>query len=158
MGQSKSFEFATAFFGALNERATTETHNGKEVRIFRGKIVEAYKSLEISQAHYSEVRRGLLESDCITILQQGARGTVSIVILHKPPTAEEYEARAVEKSRLTKSIDAATLAAQLEDLKRSIGGMNVVDVLHNFETRLQELELLVKQLTHKPATPTHKGR
>lgn len=140
----KVFEYATDFFEALNAAATTESANGKEVRVFRGSIVETYRRLNISQAYYSEVRNGLINSGCISIMQQGARGVLSVVYLHQQPEEKAFEA--AKDILLTKAPEADILVQQLEDLKRLIGSVNIPEALLNFEHRFTELTNRVTKL------------
>jgi hypothetical protein len=140
----KAFEHATDFFEALNAAATTESVNGKNVRVFRGSVVEVFRSLGISQAHYSEVRAGLINSECVTIIQQGARGVQSIVVLHHPPVENGFGAP--KDNVLTKDSEAAILIQQLNDVKRLIGSINIPEALINFEQRLTELDKRVTQI------------
>jgi hypothetical protein len=83
---SRLYEHTTALYHALDAAATTEPMNGSDARVFRGSIVKAFRSLGISQSYYSEVRRGLLKSESISILQQGSRGIQSVIVLHKEPS------------------------------------------------------------------------
>lgn len=141
---SKIFEYATDFFEALNRAATTEDVKGKQVRVFRGAIVETYRTLGISQSYYSEVRQGLINSECMTVLRQGSKGIQSVVILHRPPDEDSFES--AKGLVLTRQDGAATLSQELDDLKHLIGGIRIPDALVNFEQRITELDNRVTKL------------
>jgi hypothetical protein len=149
---SKLLENATALYRAMDEAATTETLDGiGECRVFRGSLVRVYRSLDISQAYYSEVRRGLIESDCIVILRRGSKHSESVVLLEKEP--DESSLVTYESLGLTDGPTAAIVYRELKDLRRLIGSISIPDALVNIERRLQELEQKVssiqQQLTHK---------
>jgi hypothetical protein len=127
--------------------------NGSDARVFRGSIVKAFRSLGISQSYYSEVRRGLLKSESISILQQGSRGIQSVIVLHKEPSEESLET--VEALGLTTPLEAAIVIQELRDLKRLIGMISVPDALVNIERRLQEFDnriIKIEQLVMKQNT------
>ena len=77
---SAIYEHALNFYNSLLESSKEEeVQDGITVPVFRGQITKAYRSLGVSQAYYSQVRRALIELGCISILQQGARDRKSVV-------------------------------------------------------------------------------
>jgi len=144
---NKVYEYATEFFTALDSAATTESVNGKTVRVFRGSIVEIYESLNVSRSYYSEVRHGLITSECITILQQGVRGSQSIVLLHRPPVEGSFNS--AKDIALTRPDEAAILSQTVNDLRRLIGSVNIVDALVSIEQRFARLEDRITQIEHQ---------
>ena len=135
---SRRYENATALYHALDAAATTEALNGQMARVFRGSIVRTYRSLDISQSYYSEVRRDLIDSDSITIIRQGSKNAQSVIVLHKEPDEESLPTN--ESLGLTHDAEAAIVLQELNDLKRLIGSISIPDALVNIERRLQEMD------------------
>jgi hypothetical protein len=150
---SALLKHTTALYHALDAAATTETVNGSDTRVFRGSIVETFRSIGISQSYYSEVRKGLLKSESISILQQGSKNAKSVIVLHKEPSEESLET--IESLGLTEEAEPAIVLQELRDLKRLIGSISVPDALVNIERRLQEFDnriTKVEQLVLKQNT------
>ena len=134
----KLHDHATALYDALEREATTETIDGVEARVFRGSFVQLFRDLGISSALYSEVRKGLIESECISVIRRGTRGTGSIIVLHRRPDAESFVA--LETLGLTNEAEAAIVLQELQDLKRLIGSISIPDALLNIESRIRAFE------------------
>lgn len=147
------YEHALSFYQSLENEAKEESIDEAKLLIFRGSITRAFRRLGISQAHYSPVRKALIELGSISIIQQGARNRDSVVALHHRPDADEFQ---VTKDRLTPNLSVATLQQQVSDLQRSMGGLNVVELAINFEKRLRELEREVQRIGK--STPEPKRR
>lgn len=152
---NKVYEYGLAFYNALNDAATTEDVNGKDVRIFRGSITEQYRKLGVSQSHYSEVRKGLINGESITILQRGSRGNESIVVIHFPPTEESFISG--RKLDLTKPETVGNMLVEIAELKRLLGKIDVPKALINLEQRLAELEIQFTRFTQVAPKPIRKG-
>jgi hypothetical protein len=135
---STLLKHATALYHALDAAATTETVNGTDGRVFRGSITRLFRDLDISQSYYSEVRKGLIRGENITIMRQGSKNADSIIVLHKEP--DEESLMTVEALGLTSDAEAAMVFQELKDLKRLIGMISIPDALVNIERRLQEFD------------------
>jgi len=135
---SKLYEHTTALYRSLDAAATTEIVNDREARVFRGSIVRAFRGLGISQGYYSEVRKGLVETESITIIRRGSRNSPSVIVLHREPDKKTLEA--IESSELTNDSEVAILLQELRDVKRLIGSISIPDALMNIEQRLQAIE------------------
>ena len=149
----KLLEHATALYRALDAAATTETVNGKETRVFRGSIVRTFRSLEIPNSRYSEVRKGLIDSDSITIVRRGSKSAESIIVLHREPDDESIVT--LENLGLTNAAEAAIVFQELQDLRRLIGSISIPDALVNIERRLQEFD---NRITKTEQHLNQKGR
>jgi hypothetical protein len=136
--QSKVHEYAHALYHALDAAATTEPLDGQDARIFRGSVVRTYRSLDISNSYYSEVRRFLLETESVTFIRQGSRGNESVIVLHKEPDANSIVT--LQSLGLTREVEAGRVFQELRDLRRLIGSISIPDALVNIEQRLQEME------------------
>ena len=150
---ARLLDHATALYRALDAAATTETVDGSEARVFRGSIVKVFRSLDISQYYYSEVRKGLIDSDSITIVKQGSRNVESVIVLHKEPS--ESSLLTMETLGLTSDAEAAIVYQELRDLKRLIGSISIPDALVNIERRLQEMN---NRIIHVEQHLNRKGR
>lgn len=116
-------------------------------RVYVGKLTHVFELAGGSSAYYSKIRKLLLSPDkdpCIEIRQQGNRHQTSIVVLRHPPPVE-WEGIA-PADLTTPAIGAriqsieqrlAELDAWRETVFREV---NLLEVLHNFETRLDSLE------------------
>jgi hypothetical protein len=141
---STVFHHAHKFYTALDERATDEVwENGAKVRVFRGKVTIIFRSLEISQSYYGRVKTALTESGCISFAQVGSRGTPSTILLHHPPSSEEFALR--EERPLTKNVEAAMLSQRMDGIENRLGGLNVVEAFANVEGRLRDLDSRLRQ-------------
>jgi hypothetical protein len=141
---STVFQHAHTFYTAMDERANDEIwDNGAEVRVFRGKVTIVFRSLEISQSYYGRVKTALIESGCISFAQVGSRGNPSTILLHHPPSSDEFSLR--EDRPLTKNVEAAMLSQRMDGIENRLGGMNVVEALANVESRLRDLDSRVRQ-------------
>lgn len=135
---TKLIEHATALYRALDAAATTEDINGSDARVFRGSIVQIFRTCDIPQSRYSEVRRGLINSESMTIVRQGSRNAESIIVLHREPNGDFWDS--IESLDLTSESEAAIVFQELHDLRHLIGSISIPDALVNIERRLQELE------------------
>jgi hypothetical protein len=100
--------------------------------------VRTYRSLDISNSYYSEVRRFLLETESVTFIRQGSRGNESVIVLHKEPDANSIVT--LQSLGLTREVEAGRVFQELRDLRRLIGSISIPDALVNIEQRLQEME------------------
>jgi hypothetical protein len=108
------------------------------IRVWRGSIVDAYKSLGVSQTFYTPVMNTLKDLGCITVLSSGRRASPSVLALHHAPDETEY--LFYSESRLKNSPESAKLRGRLEMLEKRIGGINIVDTLVELEKRVARLE------------------
>lgn len=144
------YEHLDKYYKELDSLAHDEDQEeGHTLRLFRGSVVRVYRSLGIPQSYYSKVRNGLITMGCITILQQGARGTESVVVLHHEPDADEYKLF-VRNARLTPRLDGAILAERVDDLTRLLGGVNVPEALASQQQEINELKKEVRRSGKNP--------
>jgi len=132
------FEYTQEYYTKLEENARSEVIDDIQVSVFRGQLTKLFRGMGISHSYYSKVMDALKELGCITVIQRGARGVDSVVVLNHPP--DEMEFLIHRRQPLTSSPQAATLVARLEKLETMIGGLNVVDAVQNLDGRLKELE------------------
>jgi len=127
-----------AVYDELVKRATAREDGVLE---FSGKLTAVFAYLGISSAMYSRVRRVLIISGSIEILQKGAGGQPSIILIHDAPDTEKLSDPALTSARRL-----ATMVVQLEkrvaDLEARIP-FNVLETLRDFEVRLGRMEVAV---------------
>lgn len=150
---SRLYQHMSRYYEELDSKAKDELQDeGIILRVFRGKVVNVFRSLEIPQSYYSKVRTSLINMGCITILQQGARGSNSILVLHHPPEKDEFDLHR-EDALLTPRLDSAILSQELKDIKKLLGGVNVVEALYDLQTELNDLRRKVEKLGKTAPTP-----
>jgi hypothetical protein len=127
-----------AFYDELERRANRDDDGNLT---FVGNMTEAWNYLGISTSMYSRVRRVLLKTRSIQIVQRGTGAQPSIVTLHGAPSAED-----LSNEDLTSPRRLATLLEQLENrvtaLEERIPA-NVLEALREQEERLSEVERVV---------------
>lgn len=117
--------------------------------LWRGRIIETCDQLGIPRGGYNRVVATLRNLGCVEQVSRGYRGqALSEFILHFPPTPEVWETAnvksALEGLITTESPD--RLSADIQALRKQLGGINLVEAFSNIEGRLQQLETAVKGL------------
>jgi hypothetical protein len=139
--QSKFAAIAFAFYKYMEERSYVNEHQERQ---FKGNLIKAYKEAGGHMGWYSEVRK-LLESPeldpCMLLVQKGNPHQPSIVNLYHPPSPDWGN---FTRGDLTDPPTAATIlearTERLEAWRESLGGVNLAEVLRNFEMRITRLE------------------
>jgi hypothetical protein len=142
------FEHTARYYQNLKEEANTESLHGVKVLVFRGSVVRVFRGLGVSQSYYSKIRKSLIEMGCLTVLQQGGRSTDSVVVLHRDPTAEDWEN--LSDGALTSNLDVAILGQRLNDVTELIGGINVKSAIADLALRIEGLEREVERIGRTP--------
>jgi len=133
-----AFHHAKALYRVFDDNAMPEKVDDVYVRVWRGSIVDTYKSIGASQHFYTPVMSTLKDLGCVTVLSAGRRARPSVLALHHPPDETEY--LFYSENRLTNSPESAKLRGRLELLEKRIGGINIVDTLVELEKRVARLE------------------
>jgi hypothetical protein len=134
------YRVANDLYKLLEADSQKEVIDGIEIKVFRGPLVQTFKSLGVSQVYYSKSIAGLTSLGCITLLRRGARSSPSIVALHHPPHELDWLADRGSGKGLTTSPEGAKLRQEIQDIKRQLGGIDIRAALAEFERRLGELE------------------
>jgi hypothetical protein len=142
------FEYTCQYYKLLEEDAQEEIVRGAPVSVFRGSVVRKYALLGVSQAHYSTIRRALVDMQCISILRQGGRSTDSVLVLHREPTPEAWQI--FSESDLTPHLDHAILTQKIEDIGKLLGGIRVAEALADIVIRLEKVEREVERIGKTP--------
>lgn len=146
-------------YSALDDRAKIhELKSGEKARVFAGSFTEVFKSTGLSRTYYTSIRRALENHNAILILQKGSRNSDTVIVLRGLP--DKWEIDGWNDGRLTKPPEYARLRAeveeQLEEIKKSTGGLNVAAALVEFEKRVVTLETEVAELKKIVKTKTKK--
>lgn len=136
---NSEYNAALKFYQELHEKSTEEEIDGIKTRIFRGGLVEVFRTLRISQSYYSKSVDSLKALGCLTLIRRGARSSPSVVALHHAPDEIEWMLRR-DVGDLTGSPEGAKLLQRLSDVEKLLGGINVVSALRDVEDRLKALE------------------
>lgn len=138
-------------YRALDERATIKIigEPPEEAKVFVGKVVEVFRSLGISQTYYGPVFKTLEEVGAILRIQQGGRNVDTVIQIKQLPTVWPenlgWKGRTVEDQPLTDDSTFAMLLSDVQALKDSTGGLNVVLALAELEQRIEALETHVQE-------------
>jgi hypothetical protein len=142
-------------YQALDDRAKIlELPSGEKARVFAGNYTEVYQATALSRTYYSSTRKALEKHDAILILQRGARGADTVIVLKGLPESWDVEGWNDGSGKsLTNGRDYATLCSDVDTLKDSLGGINVVAALTEFEKRVKALEVQIEEMS-KPKRNT----
>lgn len=140
------YQHALALYEKFDDLAETEYIDDVPFRVFRGTISTAYNGLGISMSHYSAIMKGLTTTGSIVILQRGVRSVPTVLILHNPPTADEWPSD--PERDLTGRAEYAILLQRVEDMKQALDRLDL-DKLQEFLVemagRIERLEKSVFQ-------------
>lgn len=136
-------------YQALDDRAKIhELQNGEKARVFAGNYTEVFHATGLSRTYYTSTRRALEKHDAILILQRGARSTDTVIVLKGLPETWDVEGWNDGSGKvLTNARDYATLCSDVDTLRESLGGINVVAALTEFEKRVKALEAQIEEIT-----------
>lgn len=125
-------------YNALLKDSTEETFEGESIRLYRGPVSRLYASLGIAQSYYTEIFDQLDRQGSITYLQRGSKHVDTVIVLHFPPTEENFRIR--PRKGLTSAENSANLIESVSLLKQLVGGINIVEALIDVDKRLKRLE------------------
>jgi len=120
-------------------------------RIFTGKLRDVYNATGASNASYTRIRKLLIELGVIRIVQRGNRHQLSVVEI----TGELPPSDLLPPGHLTERTAAATMVVEVERQVKSLtawresllkGGLDIAEVLKDFELRLTRLEREVRKI------------
>lgn len=141
--QPKLVANCSALYRAMERQANAEG-------LWEGKIISLAMSIGIAMGSYSRVVNTLRRLGCVELIEQGSRGKPSIYRMVKPPTQEVWESSAPDRTEdLTRPPSLDILSAQVEDLKRQLGGINVVEALAELEQQVKDLRSELRRLPGK---------
>lgn len=129
---------ALTVYNRLKSEAKVEQEN---LLIWRGTFTTTYSSLGLSQQYYQRVVKFLEFNGVIEWIQKGKRGIESIILLHDLPDTPLVLPDKPTPKTLTSDPAFARLTDRVEALELHTGGINIGEVLINFEERLRELEV-----------------
>ena len=151
--QSKFFTTIYDLYKYMEERSIVNEYDERQ---YRGSLVEAYKAVGGHMAWYSDAIKLLQSPDldpCVVIQQRGNPYQQTITNLHHPPPPGWGN---FTRGDLTDGREAATMlldakekVERLETWRESLGGVNLAEVLRNFETRITRLENKTGDVTGK---------
>lgn len=151
--QPKIVGYMASLYDAMSTEAMSlEAEDGQQTLIWQGRLIATCTSVGIPEGYYKKVVDALRKLGSIEIVSRGKRGsTLTVIVLRYPPTEELYEDAIVKSGweGLTSQPSLDTLAAQVRDILKSIGGLSIVDAFKNQEDRLVTLETATKALQEK---------
>ena len=151
--QPKLFGYCSLLYARMHQESIvvsdTELPDGISKNVWRGRLVATCDELNIPRGSYNRVVTALRNLGCVELATRGYSGkTSSEFILHYPPTQERYHEAIVKSSveGLTTKPTLDRLSADIQDLRRQLGGINHIDAFSNIEGRLKNLETAVRTL------------
>lgn len=146
---SKMESYCSLLYDRMDEQASIE----ENVRVWRGKLILTCTELGIPEGTYAKVVTKLRSLGCIEQVTRGYRGNApSVFILHFPPTVDVWRQATNVKSVLTDAPTLDSLSVLVEDLRKQLGGLNLVAAFTNIEARLTQLETAVKDIKSNKAS------
>lgn len=128
---------ALTVYNRLKSEAKEE--QGK-LLVWRGVFTTTYASLGISQQYYQRVVKCLEYNGVIDWVQRGKRGIESVIVIHPLPELPLAVPEKKPAKSLTDDPVFARMVDRIEALELNTGGINIGEVLINYEERLQALE------------------
>jgi hypothetical protein len=142
------FRYCDTVYAALLKESV-EVEGRKQ---WEGRFVELFSSLGISNSHYSRINTTLQELGCIELIRRGARGVLTMIVLHQPPTSEMFEGTVgATTGGLTQPTATDKLSQRLAQLERRIEGVDIKAYIVKTEKRLLELEAQVSKPKRRSA-------
>lgn len=117
--------------------------------LWEGKLVALFSSLSISNAHYRKVFDTMYEAGCIEMVRRGARNVPTQIALHGKPTGDNVKAVVSLDRGLTPPTDSAKLERRVKEIEGRLQGINVHQLVKNYNERMLALEAEVKRLNGK---------
>lgn len=148
MAARMNLEDLQQFYDALAEQAQ-EQPNG--TLRYEGHTYKLFATLEPKrpQPYYSKLRRYLIAMGCVVQEKRGAKNALSVWILHARPDSDrlaQVDRSTVLSPDATEAVARAAVSRQqLRDITERIGGIDVKEVLLDFEQRIARLEATIKQ-------------
>lgn len=144
---TRIFHQVVEFYDAMHRHSVVEKYGPEQVemRVFRGYVTSVLREIDLPTTLYSKLKQRLEKLECTFPLERGANGVPSVVALLKHPRDADW-ARSKTRApnglteNLTRGEVVARLSQSVEDIRQQIGGINYIDMLQNFETRLRALE------------------
>lgn len=164
--QPKIIGYMAALYDLFSSEAQKlPAEDGGDTVIWQGRLVATCLSVGIPEGYYKRVVDTLRKMECIEIVSRGRRGsTLTVIVLRHPPTEDLYEDAIVKSGwqDLTSTPSLDTLAGQIRDILKTIGGLDIRGAFKNHEDRVHELEEKISTLQtavndlqqHHPSTQT----
>ena len=141
-------------YAELEKQAKPRKVQGKEVLVYEGHYTRLFNRAVGNPTYYTAIRKILVETESVSIIQKGHRGQTTVMVLnHKPPGPDEWP------EDLTSEQLPAMLRAEFEQRVTALeawretttggGKLNILQVLRNFEGRIAELERQLGNLAKK---------
>lgn len=125
--------YCIALYDALEKKAS----DGQ----FVGSVTEVYKTLGISNQHYSKILRGLVETGSLEHIQRGHHQRPTIYrLIHRPTTEQLREFDFLTPRTRRARVSDTALLQRLETVERRVGQVEVIPALHNLDKRLKAIE------------------
>lgn len=144
--QPKLVSYANAFYAHMSENAVDEIIRGNKYTVWKGYISDTARNLSIPKGTENRILKSLTTMGCVEILVRGASHNPTVVVLFKPPTDDLWE-QIQQTPSLTRAPTLATMRREQRDILQQLGGVNLKEVLKNFEDRISKMETFLEKTT-----------
>lgn len=136
--QPKTQAYANKLYAHFASKSVTKVVDGKPLAIWEGSLTKTCAELGIPRGTERRVVKPLEAMGCVEIVQRGVGRYPSVLVLNYPPTEDRWSE--VSDQPLTGKRSYDTLARDVEEIKRQLGGANLSEVLRDHHDRLTALE------------------
>lgn len=112
------------FYAALDAAAAPSG----DTRVYKGHPTKLVDAMKLPAPYYSKLMRDLERMGCLTRVRRGARNAESEIVLHKPPTQEDFlaldEEAKSDEERTKESIrkqQHKDLVSRIETIEKHLG-------------------------------------
>ena len=130
-------KYAIQLYQYLDERAEVNQYHE---HVFTGRVGEAYKAIGASSTYHSDIRKLLIESGSVTVLQRGTGKQASEWVLNGLDENILVVPLTPPEPGATMGVQVDRRLAALESWRETTGGINIAEALRNMESRLTKLE------------------
>lgn len=146
---NKTQSYASALYAHMTDNAAERVAEGRTFTVWEGFLTKECNSIGIPKGTETRVIKPLEEMGCIHVLRRGVTNYPTLIALLRPPTDDlwrEYEGAI----GLTSEPSNARLVAEVERIKRQMGGVDLIGALKNLDDRVKALEVSQRSKSQKP--------
>ena len=145
--QPKLRSYCAALYDHFLAESSVDEETG--YAIWRGHITKAARTVGIPEGTYKRVTDALHDLHCIEQIERGFRGNArSVVILHRAPTDEVWDASESGRKPLTRPEAPAILSRRVDELERRLEGLDIKQALVDLQQQITKLRRQQESLQH----------
>src|SRR6266576_2837405 len=140
----KLHSYASWLYAHMAEESREQIIKGNKYTVWEGFIGKTARELNLPAGTEDRVMKELSSMGCIEILVRGVSQSPTVVVLFKPPTPDLWEQIRSTPS-LTRAPTLATMRREQRDILKQLGGVNLKEVLKDFEDRISAIETFLEK-------------